>query len=84
MTPLHVAPSDAPEKQLATTWTVEGVSIRALWSVCEVAFEVLAYYCWMTRICPFLWVKGCHNVCCLFQSLSWQRILSESFMEPST
>ena len=48
MTPLHV---DAPEKQLATTWTVEGVFLfRALWPVCEVASEVSAYYCWMTRI----------------------------------
>jgi hypothetical protein len=36
MSPLHVALSDAPEKQLATIWTVEGFSIlcfiACIWS----------------------------------------------------
>ena len=64
MTPLHIEPSDPPEKRLDTMDC--GVSIQRQCSqyvYCVVASAVSVYYCWMTRNCPFLRVKVYHNVC---------------------
>ena len=59
MTPLHVEPSDPPEKRQHGMWKV---FLFTMYGMCVVASVVSGYYYWMTRICPFILVNVCHNV----------------------
>jgi hypothetical protein len=83
MTPLHVALSDAPVKQLATTWTVEGFSIpcfmacvwSSIWNYVLLLLEDQNLFISTGNgVSEFMYFIS-------IGALSWRQFLSEYFME---